>query len=49
MTKLNYKIVIISTLNNFEKKGLSILIPEIKVSILNTKEIDIVMISIDTY
>lgn len=49
MAKLNHKIIVISILNNSKKKGLPILIPETKISILNTKEVYVVIIDADTY
>ena len=49
MAKSNHKTVVISTLDNSRKEGLPILIPEIKISTLNTKKVDITMIGADTY
>lgn len=49
IAKLNYKTVVISILDNFRKKGLPILILEIKASILNNKKIDVIIIDINTY
>lgn len=49
ITKLNYKTVIISTLNNFEKKNLSTSILEIKVLILSIKKVNITIIDANIY
>ena len=49
MIKLNNKTVVISTLDNSRKKGLITSTPKIKISILNTKEVDIAMIDADIY
>lgn len=49
IAKLNYKIVIISILDNFRKEDLLISIPEIKVSTLDIKKVDITMIDADAY
>lgn len=49
MVKSNYKTVVISTLDNFGKKGLSISIPETKISILGTKELNVARIGTDAY
>lgn len=49
MTKLKYKIIIISILDNFEKESLSILIQKTKVLILDIKKIDIAIIGANAY
>ena len=49
MAKSNNKIVVISILDNSEKKSLLISTPEIMISILSTKEVDIAMISANAY
>lgn len=49
MNKSKSKIVVISTLDNFEEERLPILISKAKISILATSEVDITIISMDTY
>lgn len=47
--KLKSKTIFISTLNHFGKKRLPILISKAKISILITKEVNVVMIDADAY
>lgn len=49
MVKSNYKIIIISILNNFRKKNQPILILETKLSIFGTKKTVITIIDTNTY
>ena len=49
MVKLNYKIVVISILDNSKKESLLISILETKISTLNIKEVDIAMMDMDAY
>lgn len=49
MVKSNHKMVVISILDNFEKKCLSISTLQIKVLILNTRKVDVAMIDTNTY
>lgn len=48
MAKSKYKMILISTLDKFEKKNLLHLIFEKKLLIPNIKKIDITMIDLDT-
>ena len=49
MAKSNYKTIVISILDNFKKKSLSIWTLEVKVLIFGIKKVDITMINTNTY
>lgn len=49
IAKSNHKIIVISTLVNFGKQGLPILILKTKISIFDTKKIDSTIIGADAY
>ena len=49
MAKSNYKMVVISNLDNIGKDSLPVLISKTIISTLGTKEINVVMIGVNTY